>query len=129
MLIGYGALNVVVLIGRIGSASGTTDSSGSAGSIGQSITCDPSDSFTLCADGVVNTRPLLAAPTDRLCPVPMTPIHRPPAPPSALVLPPPQLASARSPTVSSLVRRIGARQSTARDPGGKSRWWSAGCAR
>src|SRR3954464_3527693 len=108
MLIGYGALKVVVLIGRIGSASGASESSGSIASIGQSIARAPSDSLTLLADGVVNTRPLLAAPTDRLCPVPMTPSHTPPGRPSGpFFSPPPQLASASTPAVSKLVRRIG----------------------
>src|SRR3954447_8504582 len=105
MLIGYAALYVVVLIWRIGSASGTTDSSGSVTSIGQSIARAPSDSLTLFGEGIVNTRPLLAAPTDRLWPVPMMPTHRAPAPlsggpPSLLPFPPPpQLASARTPAV------------------------------
>src|SRR4051795_6195013 len=109
MLIGYGALKVVVLIGRIGSANGARDSLGSVASIGQDIARAPSDSLRLLADGVVNTRPLLAAPTDRLCPVPMTPSNTPPGrPPSGpLFPPPPQLATASTPAVNRLVRRIG----------------------
>src|SRR3954464_1138084 len=105
MLIGYGALKVVVLIGRIGSARGGSDSPGSVALIGQSTARAPSDSLRLLADGVVNTRPLLAAPTDRLWPVPMTPSHT--APPGPLLPPPPQLASASTPAVTRLVRRIG----------------------
>src|SRR4051794_26395972 len=109
MLIGYGALKVVVLIGRIGSASGASASAGSVASIGQSIARAPSDSLRLLAEAVVNTRPLLAAPTDRLCPVPMTPSHTAPAPPSGgpPFPPPPQLASASTPAVNRLIRRIG----------------------
>src|SRR3954454_14456819 len=112
MLIGYAALYVVVLIWRIGSASGTTDSSGSVTSIGQSIARAPSDSLTSFGDGIVNTSPLLAAPTDRLWPVPITPTHRAArplsgGPPSLLpVPPPPQLASESTPGVNTLVRRL-----------------------
>src|SRR5438477_3905396 len=81
-------------MGRIGSSSGVSDSSGSAGSIGQLIPRAPSDSFRLLADGAVKTRPLLAAPTDRLWPVPTTPSQSGGAPPSIMppspgFLPPP----------------------------------------
>src|SRR4029079_12330416 len=98
MLIGYGALNVVVLMVRIGSARCTTDSSGSVASIGHVVSRAPSDSFRPFGAGVVNTSPLLAAPPERLCPLPMTPNQMPlqlPSfgPPSGLLLPPPpQLA-------------------------------------
>src|SRR4051794_7604939 len=111
MLIGYAALYVVVLIWRIGSASGTTDSSGSVTSIGQSIARAPSDSLTSFGDGIVNGSPLLAAPTDRLWPVPIPPPPRAAKPrwgaPPALrpVPPPPQLASASTPAVNTLGRR------------------------
>jgi hypothetical protein len=82
MLFGYGLL-LPVSIGRIGSASGASDSSGSVASIGQLVARAPSESFRLVVDGVVYTRPLLAAPTDRLWPVPMTPSQSS-APPSIL---------------------------------------------
>src|ERR1044071_2419107 len=91
MLIGYGALKVVVLMVRIGSASGSSDSRGSPASIGQVVSRSPSESLKLRGAGDVNTRPLLAAPTDRLWPVPMTPIHCVPAPPLPS-FPPPQSA-------------------------------------
>src|SRR6476469_1066018 len=94
MLIGYGALKVVVLMVRIGSASGTSDSRGSPASIGQVVSRSPSESLKLLGAGDVNTSPLLAAPTDRLWPVPMTPTHFTPAPPVMPSLPPPQLAIA-----------------------------------
>ena len=76
MLLGYGWLKPVVSSGRIGSASGASDSSGSAASIGQVIPRAPSDSLRLFGDGDVKMRPLLAAPTDRLCPVPTTSVLR-----------------------------------------------------
>src|SRR6185436_8257541 len=87
MLIGYGALYLVVLMVRIGSASGTSDSSGSVASIGHVVSRAPSDSLKLFGEGLVNTRPLLAAPTDRLCPVPITPTHTGVPPPSAGIPP------------------------------------------
>src|SRR6476646_8148270 len=88
MLFGYGLL-LPVSSGRIGSASGASDSSGSAGSIGQLVPRAPSDNFTLLADGDVKTKPLLAAPTDKLWPVPITPSQIGATPPSLLPWPPP----------------------------------------
>src|SRR5262245_28776702 len=90
MLFGYGRL-LPVSIGRIGSASGTSDSAESLASIGQLIPRAPSDNFRLFADGDVNVRPLLAAPTDRLWPVPTTPSHNGAIPPpsSCEPFPPP----------------------------------------
>src|SRR5689334_18599831 len=98
MLFGYGLL-LPVSIRRIGPASGASDSSGASASIGQLVPRAPSDSFRLRPAGDVNTRPLLAAPTDRLCPVPTTPSHsgatppspfsgRPPPPPPQPIAPP-----------------------------------------
>src|SRR5262245_16431220 len=89
MLFGYGLL-LPVSSGRIGSTSGVSASFGSAASIGQLVARAPSDSLKLVGDGVVNTKPLLAAPTDRLWPVPMTPSQTGLTPPSPPGPPPPQ---------------------------------------
>ena len=95
---------------RIGSTSGTTDSAGSSAPIGHAVSSAPSDSFKLFGDGVVNTRPLLAAPTERLWPVPMTPTQSAPSPPSGRPpsppFPPPQLATRRAPVAMKVLRRI-----------------------
>src|SRR4051794_30085337 len=114
MLFGYGWLNPVVSSGRIGSASGDSDSSGSAASIGQVMPRAPSASFRLLAEGAVNTSPLLAAPTDRLCPVPMTPPHvggAPASPASGFDPPPPQPAA---PVASAPMRAVQCPQRIAR---------------
>src|SRR5262249_54000452 len=114
------------------SVSGVSDSSGSFASIGQLIPFAPSDSFKLFAEGDVKTMPLLAAPTDRLWPVPTTPSQRgspPPStwPPSPLLVPPPPQpntpaasAAAQAQIVNVVSPRI-ARESRASRPVGKPR--------
>src|SRR5690242_19679009 len=100
----------------MGSASGTMLEPAGAGSNGG--TCaTPSASLTLWKGGGVESVGLPSAPTERRCPVPMTPTHSkagwgtlasPPEPPSALLpaallpVPPASLLAPLAPAVSGL---------------------------